>query len=206
VGDERARRVNDRRGETRASGCPPAAVVASAGFGALPGVRETVCVRDEDVRLIADLLRERNAIDAKIAEVIGRPMTAGHLGEWIAATVFDIALERAANLPGLDGRFRAGPLAGRTVNVKWYLKREGLLDVTQSDALDYYLVLAGPPGPAAHSRGAVRPWMIDAVYLFDVRVCSQSYAPAASRPVSRPAFEKRNGPKRRSFRSSATHN
>jgi len=32
--------------------------------------------------------------------------------------------------PAFDGRFSSGALQGRTVNVKWYLKREGLLDVT----------------------------------------------------------------------------
>jgi hypothetical protein len=32
----------------------------------------------------AALLRERNAIDAELARLIQRPMTSGHLGEWIA--------------------------------------------------------------------------------------------------------------------------
>jgi hypothetical protein len=34
------------------------------------------------------------------------------------------------------GRFRAGPLAGRTVNIKFYGKREGLLDTADLPALD----------------------------------------------------------------------
>jgi len=42
-------------------------------------------VDDEAVQVVAGLLRDRNMIDAEIAAVIGRPMTAGHLGEWIAA-------------------------------------------------------------------------------------------------------------------------
>ena len=46
-------------------------------------------------------------------------MTAGHLGEWIAAQVFDIELERSAYI---GGQFRTGPLQGQTVNMKWYLK------------------------------------------------------------------------------------
>jgi hypothetical protein len=37
-------------------------------------------------------------------------MTSGHLGEWIAAQVFDIALEASAVAVGIDGRFRSGPL------------------------------------------------------------------------------------------------
>src|SRR5690242_4625709 len=96
-----------------------------------------------------------------------RPMTSGHLGEWIAAQVFDIELEESAVAAGIDGRFRSGPLRGRTVNVKWYLKREGLLDTTESTALDYYLVLTGPTSAAGSSRGTTRPWCIEAVFLFD---------------------------------------
>ncbi len=56
------------------------------------------------------LLRERNAIDAELARLIQRPMTSGHLGEWIAARVFDIELEDPAVAAGIDGRFRSGPL------------------------------------------------------------------------------------------------
>ncbi len=96
-------------------------------------------------------------------------MTSGHLGEWIAAEIFDIELEPSAVAAGIDGRFRSGALQGRAVNVKWYLKREGVLDTTDSTALDYYLVLAGPPSAAGSSRGTARPWCIRAVYLFDAR-------------------------------------
>lgn len=96
-------------------------------------------------------------------------MTSGHLGEWIAAQIFDIQLEQSAVAAGIDGKFRSGPLQGRPVNIKWYLKREGLLDTSESARLDYYLVLTGPPSAAASSRGATRPWRIDAVFLFDAR-------------------------------------
>jgi hypothetical protein len=114
----------------------------------------------------AVLLRERNAIDSELAGLTRRPMTSGHLGEWIAAQVFDIALEEAANAPAIDGRFRAGPLMGQTVNIKWYLKQEGLLDMTESAALDFYLVLTGPRAAAGSTRSSTRPWQIYAVYLF----------------------------------------
>jgi hypothetical protein len=50
------------------------------------------------------LLRDRNTIDAKIATIIGRPMTAGHLGEWIAARIFGMALEPSATATAIDGR------------------------------------------------------------------------------------------------------
>jgi hypothetical protein len=53
--------------------------------------------------------------------------------------------------------------------VKWYLKREGLLDTTDADILDFYLVLAGPAAPALSSKGTTRPWCIDSVYLIDAR-------------------------------------
>jgi hypothetical protein len=124
-------------------------------------------LRQPEIVTIADLLRRRNEIDAAIAKIIGRPMASGHLGEWIAARVFDIALENAATAPAFDGRFRSGPLAGRTVNVKWYPKQEGMLAMTESVALDFYLVLTGPRSAAVSSRSSTRPWRIDAAYLFD---------------------------------------
>ncbi len=118
---------------------------------------------------LAGLLAARNDLDRRIGGLIGRPMTAGHLGEFIASRVFGIELETSASARAIDGRSTRGPLMGRTVNVKWYLKREGLLDLTPSDLLDHYLVLTGPPAAAASSRGHVRPWVITNVYLFDAR-------------------------------------
>jgi len=60
--------------------------------------------------------------------VINRPVTAGHLGEWIVSQIFDIVLEESAATQGFDGRFRSGPLQACTVNIKWCMKRTGLLD------------------------------------------------------------------------------
>jgi hypothetical protein len=60
-----------------------------------------------------------------------------------------------------------GTLAGHTVNVKWYGKQEGVLDLHARGAPDYYLAFTGPVGSAASSRGATRPWVIQSVYLFD---------------------------------------
>jgi hypothetical protein len=128
--------------------------------------RAAVILREPELMTIAGLLGERNEIDATIATIIGRPMTSGHLGEWIAVQVFNIELEDSAAAPAFDGRFRTGPLTGQTVNVKWYLKQEGLLDMTESAALDFYLVLTGPRSAAVSSRYSTRPWQIDAVYLF----------------------------------------
>ena len=121
---------------------------------------------DPSVERIAGLLAARNRIDAEIGALIERPMTAGHLGEWLAARVFDIELEPSATAAGIDGHFRSGPLGGSSVNIKWYLKLEGLLDMTDPGP-DVYLVLAGPRAVASSSRGQLRPWCVDAVYLFD---------------------------------------
>ena len=55
---------------------------------------------------VAALLHERNAIDVELARLIHRPMTSGHLGEWIAAQVFGIELEASAVAAGIDGSFR----------------------------------------------------------------------------------------------------
>jgi hypothetical protein len=116
---------------------------------------------------IAELLARRNEIDAEIASIMKRPMATGHLGEWIAARVFNIRLEDSATAPGIDGRFLSARLADRTVTVKWYLKDEGLLDVSTAVTPDFYLVLAGPKAPAVSSKGSHRPWVIERVYLLD---------------------------------------
>lgn len=124
---------------------------------------------EDPIRHVAELLAERNAIDASIAQIIGRPVASGHLGEWVAAKIFDIELEGSASAAGVDGRFRSGPFQGRTVNIKWYMAHQGLLDTTEVAAFDYYLVLTAPPSLAGSSRGVARPWCIDSVYLFDAR-------------------------------------
>lgn len=80
--------------------------------GTLPAV-DTDCLARA-----AALLRERNEIDAELARLMHRPMTSGHLGEWIAAQIFDIELEASAVAAGIDGRFRSGLWQGQTVNIK----------------------------------------------------------------------------------------
>lgn len=125
-------------------------------------------VEPNSLAQVAAQLRERNAIDVKLA-----------------AQVFDIELEPSAAAAGIDGRFRSGPLKGRTVNIKWYLKRQGLLDTTESTALDYYLVLTGPRSAATSSRGTTRPWCIQAVYLFEAgKLRSEQIARGVKRGVA----------------------
>jgi len=116
---------------------------------------------------LADLVQRRNSLSKEITPIIGRPALIGHLGEYIASRIFDIELEVSAVNKGFDGRFRSGPHVGKSVNVKWYAKKEGLLDIRVDAVPDYYMVLTGPPAKVLHSRGEHRPWLIDSTYLFD---------------------------------------
>jgi hypothetical protein len=119
-----------------------------------------------DLEQLANLIKKRNLLENEITALIGRPAQIGHIGEHIAAEVFKIALEESASQKGIDGHFIDEPLAGRSVNVKWYAKREGLLDITHSPP-DYFLVLTGPKSKTMNSRGQVRPWLIESVFLFE---------------------------------------
>ena len=130
-----------------------------------------------DLRRLAELLSFRNANERKIAKIIGRPGELGPVGEFIAARIFDIELESSANNPGYDGRFRNGPLAGKTVDVKFRPKWESMLDIGKH-VPDYYLVLAGPKSTAESSKESSRSWTVDYVFLFEAE------------PVDRPAPQK----------------
>ena len=125
---------------------------------------------------LADLIRTRNAVSKQITALTGRPAQIGHVGEFIAAQLFDIALEPSATNKGFDGRFRSGALAGKTVDVKWYAKREGIVDLRLDDLPDYYLVLTGPHDAVLTSRGESRPWLIESVYLFEARTLVDAIA------------------------------
>jgi hypothetical protein len=116
---------------------------------------------------LAHLIRARNELEQAITAIVHRPASIGHLGEFIAAAVFDIVLEQSAVAKAIDGFFRTGPLAGKSVNVKWYAAFEGELDITPSSLPDTYLVLAGPRPAAMTSRGRTRPWLIERAFLFD---------------------------------------
>lgn len=121
----------------------------------------------ERLRQLSLLIADRNRISTKITEIIGRPAQLGHIGEFIASELFDVSLEISANNKGFDGRFNHGQLAGKTVDVKTYAKREGIIDLRTSDLPDYYLILSGPVAPASSSRGQDRPWLLSGVHLFN---------------------------------------
>lgn len=116
---------------------------------------------------LATLLTEMNSIGNRISEITQRPATIGHTGEYIASKIFDIELEESASSKGIDGHFRSGQFVGKSVNIKWYSKLEYLLDITPQSLPDFYLVMTGPKGQAVSSRGGVRPWLINYVFLFN---------------------------------------
>jgi hypothetical protein len=113
-----------------------------------------------DLERLAEFVRIKNDADAAIAELIGRPSSPGNIGEFVAARVFAIQLMTSGSHPAYDGVFTAGPLAGKTVNIKTYSRHESVLDISPHPC-DYYLVLTGPAGQAR-----VLPWVIDSVFLF----------------------------------------
>jgi len=123
---------------------------------------------------LAELIKQRNAIALQITDIIGRPAQIGHIGEHIAAEIFGIELAESVVHKGSDGVFRSGPLAGRSVNIKWYAKKENILDIREDALPDYYLVMTGPQTEVMTSRGEARLWCIEFVFLFDV----QSLLPA----------------------------
>ena len=121
----------------------------------------------DELTKLASLIKKRNEIDAEIAPVIGRPAHSGHIGEYVAAEIFHIQLFESASYKGIDGHFASGDLEGRSVNIKYYSKRQNVLDIrTPDDLPDFYLVLTGPRVQPVTSRGTTQPWVIDSVFLF----------------------------------------
>ena len=127
----------------------------------------------EQLKRLVSLVRQRNAVDGEIAKIIGRPVTAGHLPEAIAAVVFDIALHQSAVHKGSDGVFASGLHIGKSVDIKRYSDKDllGMPDESKSDFYEklpeFYLVFAGPRKAATSSRGTTAPWNIHSVHLFD---------------------------------------
>ena len=121
----------------------------------------------ESLEQLAKAVKQKNIIDDEIADIIGRPAERGHTGEYIASRVFGIRLERSASHKGIDGHFASGNLVGKTVNIKWYGKWDGLLDINPKTLPDFYLVMTGSKAGATSSRGTTRPWMVSHVFLFD---------------------------------------
>jgi len=126
------------------------------------------------MKRLSDLTQHLSNLNDTMDEVfhlIGESCEKGHVGEFIASEIFDIELFFKKTIKRTDGIFRAGPLIGKNVNIKFYPKREGILDLPTTlpdpPPPDYYLVLTGPKGK--RGKKEPRPWVIDAVYLFDAK-------------------------------------
>ncbi len=124
-----------------------------------------------DLQGLASFIKIRNVVDEEIARTIGRPAHAGHIGEYVASAIFDIELMENAAHKAIDGHFRSGSLGGRSVNIKYGTRKDGLMNLVASlDPMhhpDDYLVLAGPSVGAISSRGLSAPWVIQQVFLFE---------------------------------------
>jgi len=119
-----------------------------------------------DLSQLASLLKSRNTVDSKIAAIIGCPTHVQDVGAHIASAIFGIILEESASHDGSDGKFSRGPLAGRSVALQWYTKREGSLSLKTDTSIDYYLVLAGPKNVPPSN---FNPWVIESVFLFNAK-------------------------------------
>ncbi len=123
---------------------------------------------------LAELLKRQNSVAQEIAAIVGRPAQIGHIGEFIASRVFGILLADSAVHKGSDGVFQEGSLAGKSVNIKWYGKKEDSLDIRPDALPDYFLVLTGPQSTTSTSKGGTRPWSVEFVFLFDARALCES--------------------------------
>lgn len=114
---------------------------------------------------LASLLKSRNMIDSKIATCIGKAVGVQSVGEYIASTIFGIALEEKTTHKSSDGHFTHGPLAGQTVDVQWRIKHDGILHLKTDPLPDYYLVFVGSKELATFNTLSI-PWVIESIYLF----------------------------------------
>ena len=118
---------------------------------------------------LASLIKQRNLLDCEITHLINRPSNVGHIGEYVASKIFHIKLAESASNKGFDGFITDLPLKDRSVNIKWFAKNDGLMNINPNALPDYYLVLTGPKSPPGSSRGQFHPWIITCIYLFDSR-------------------------------------
>ena len=121
----------------------------------------------DNLSWLASLIKSRNTIDGKIADLIGRSAQINNVGEYIAASIFNIAFsEEEEKRRGYDGRFVRGQLAGKTVDVQWRLRHDGLLNIRLDAYPDYYLILTGPESTQSTRAN---PWSIAFAFLFNAQ-------------------------------------
>ncbi len=112
---------------------------------------------------LASLIKSRNTIDEKIAQVIGRTAQVNNVGEYIAALIFHIALDDTGKQYGYDGRFTVGPLARQTVDIQWQPRRDNQINLKPDGLPDYFLIFTGPEVPVS---SLANPWLISSIFLF----------------------------------------
>lgn len=105
-------------------------------------------MNEQTLKRLAALVSARNAVEEQIAAIIGRPALVGHLGEYLAAEIFDIELHASAAHKGSDGRFRTGSLGSARGphgehQVLRSARSEGGLDIRVDAVPGYYLVMCG---------------------------------------------------------------
>lgn len=130
----------------------------------------------EELKALSVLINQKNEVENSISKIINRPAIIGHAGEYIASRIFNINLMESASHKGIDGYFSDGSLQGKSVNIKWYTKQSGLLDINPDCLPDYFLVMTGGKEDAASSKGKTLPWCIKQVYLFDAHEIANELA------------------------------
>jgi hypothetical protein len=118
-----------------------------------------------DLPQLASLLKSRNTIDSKIARLIGHASDAQSVGEFIASAIFGIVLDRPAMHRNSDGHFLRGPLVGKSVDVQWRIRHDGILHLRTDPLPDYYLAFVGLK-ELTDLHTLTVPWLIESVYLF----------------------------------------
>ena len=124
-----------------------------------------------------------------MAAIIGKPMEKGNFGEFVAVRIFDIHLNRKAVVKGYDGHFTVGEyrgvsLRGQKVEIKYYTKWNGDLDMKTGDPKPaFYLVITGPPKHEREAKGTPTPWAVESVFLFETEALERVVVPRKD-PVS----------------------
>jgi hypothetical protein len=95
-----------------------------------------------------------------------------------------------------------------TASAQHALKREGILDINPHAPRDYYLVFTGPKprkGALISTRGSLRPFCIDAVYLFDAHRLHAELQERGVKVGLLPASARCIGSRQRYIRGRTTH-
>lgn len=120
-----------------------------------------------DLARLAELLHARNTVESNIANLLNCSANLSSVGEYIAANIFGITLIPSAQHSEFEGIFAHGQLAGKTVDIQWYPRREGFMNIHPQRSPDFYLVMAGPRQESSTTRALVNPWLITSVHLFE---------------------------------------